>query len=96
MKFTYITEDKSMNISLTFEQTTQLVYYRGDKYYPKHTQCILEVNGLIKGVGTVVKYEGDLDNPKWAYIYSAKKALKNLNEKDLRTKFWDQILEYVN
>ena len=96
MKFTYITEDKSIKASLTFEQTNQLVHYRGEEHYPLHTQCVLEVNGLIKEVGTVIKYEGDIDNPKWAYIYSAKKALKGMPIKEIRTKFWDRILKVFN
>lgn len=99
MKMTYITHttsDKQTTTVLKFDQSTQLVHYRGATIFPLHTQCVVEVNGLIQGVGKVVKHYGDVDNPRWAYIYSAKKALKETTvPKEVRSILWKQLLDTV-
>ncbi len=88
------TDDRSVDVSLEFRQKTQLKYYRGDKYYPKHTQAILTYNGIVEEVGTVIKHHNDPDNLQYAMINAARKALRNFRLKDIRKRFWDQILMY--
>ena len=64
------------------------------KHWPKTTQCIVYKNDQIVSIGEVVKHELDKDNPYFARVLAAKKALKNAKLwKELRTKLWDKILK---
>ena len=66
--------------------------YKG-KHWPKTTQCIIKLNGLIVGFGEAVKHENDSDNAQYGRVYAAKKAFKNASIwPEMRTKLWKQIL----
>ena len=91
MKIKYTTSDQQTTTVLKFKQVTQ---YKTESTFTIHTQCVVKVNSLIQGVGTVVKYYGDIDNPKWAYFYSAKKALKDTNiTKEVKSVLWKQLIQ---
>ncbi len=63
------------------------------KHWPLTTQCILSQNSRVLAVGEVVKHEQDKDNPKYARMYSAKKAFAQRPLwKDVRKRFWAKIL----
>ncbi len=67
-----------------------------DKNWPTTTQCIIKKNGLIIGLGEVVKHINDKENPQYARTYAAKKAFKNADRvmwRELREKLWYEILK---
>ncbi len=65
------------------------------KHWPIATQCIVKRDGLIIGLGEVVKHEKDKDDPQYAKNFAAKKAFENAKYKiwrDVRTRLWTKIL----
>lgn len=90
----YMTEDKSMDIELRFITRKVLRFYHVGKAWPKHTQCLLFVNGLLKGFETIVKHAYDEDNPQNAYKRVAEQVMKNNLPKHLRNEVRKE-LNYV-
>lgn len=92
----YKTEDNSINISVEYRIGNPYRYYKGiGKSWPKTTQCLIYVNGFLKGSGEVVKHNTDPDNPKYAIKYATKKAMSCINLKYIRTALWKQIDEQL-
>lgn len=50
-------------------------YEPGGKHWPKVTQCLILHNGIVCGMGEVVKDSRDADNPVIAARLAAKKAI---------------------
>ena len=62
--------------------------YKG-KHWPKTTQCLIFLNGLLKGSGEVVKHENEKsDNFAYALRLATKKAIPCLKFKDSRIAIW--------
>ena len=80
----YITDDKSLEIRLQFIVKNTLKYTHLGKGYPKHTQCLMFSNGLLKCFKTIVKHSKDEDNQMFAYRLVAEKCLKSISNKWLR------------
>lgn len=65
------------------------------KHWPLTTQCVIKKDGLIIGIGEVVKHHNDVENPQYGKVYSAKKAFNQASRQtwpELRTRLWKQIL----
>jgi len=93
MEINYISDDKSIQIKLTYIVTHNLEISSFGKSWPKHTQCLLFYNGLLKGFGTVIKHEKDKDDPKLAIKLCTKKATECINSKWLRKDLWKIVLD---
>ena len=93
MQIDYITNDGSMRISLQDISKRKLHMYPGvGKSYPRHTQCLVFVNGLLVGFAEVVKHHKDIDNMIFATKLVTKKAIVFINLKDVRQILWDKVL----
>lgn len=89
------TEYEGTVFTLEFAVGRPLRVAHKGKHWPITTQCTIKRDGLIVGVGEVVKHEKDTNNPKYAKVYATKKAFKNAGYKiwkELRVNFWKQIL----
>lgn len=96
MEISYKTDDGSIQITLKYIVGRGFHNYPGiGKSWPKHTQCLCFVNGLMKGFGEVVKHEKDLDNQKLAYKLATKKAIEKMNLKYLRKELWLKLLNEI-
>lgn len=96
MEITYLTEDKSVEVKLVYIVRRNLKRYRGiGKCYPKHTQCLMFVNGLLRGYGEVVKHEYDEDDPSFAFKEATRRVMHKLTGKWLRTELWRLVLEKI-
>lgn len=82
--------DESMTIQLVYSCGTKLKMTSLGKTWPKHTQCLMYMNGLLQSFGTVVKHANDIDDPKFAYKLVTTKAL-TLNNKWLRKTIWGLV-----
>lgn len=92
----YSSEDESVKIKLVYIVGRRLHVYPGiGKTWPKHTQCIMYVNGLVQGFGEVVKHELDKDNPSYAFKMATTKALEQLLMKDLRKSLWQIVKKEI-
>lgn len=92
----YSSQDDSMKVKLVYIVGRRLHVYPGiGKTWPKHTQCILYVNGLVHSFGEVVKHELDNDNPGYAFKAATTKAFEKLWMKDLRKILWDKVKEEI-
>jgi len=89
----YETSDKSIKIRLEYLTGHPLRMYYVGKSYPKTTQCLMYVNGFLRGTGTVIKHEKDIDNENLAVRLATKKALPSLNIKFLRGEVWKLVLK---
>lgn len=90
------TESEGLTFTVEFTTGRPLRRNQFGKHWPLTTQCVVKRNGLVIGVGEVVKHEKDKENPKYARMYSAKKAFANADRKiwaEERTRLWKQILE---
>jgi hypothetical protein len=76
--------DNSLEIKLQFIVKNELKYTHLGKGWPKHTQCLLYTNGLLKYFETIVKHNKDEDNPIYAYRLVAEKCLKSISNKWVR------------
>ena len=81
----YITEDNSLEIRLQFIIKNRLKYTHLGKSWPKHTQCLMYSNGLLKCFETVVKHAKDEDNQMYACRLVAEKCLSNISNQWLRS-----------
>lgn len=94
----YISQDKSVEIRLQFLVNRQLKYTHLGKGWPKHTQCLMFVNGLLQCFETIVKHAKDEDNQAWAFKRVAEKCIKTLYSKETRMKIREildkDLLEY--
>ena len=82
-----------------FKTGNPLRYYHPGKTYPKTTQCIITRQGLVIGIGEVVKHHIDVDNPEYAMRAAMKKALMTETGrlklwKELRTALWAELEEF--
>lgn len=92
----YISEDKSLTIRLQFIVKNQLKYTHLGKSYPKHTQCLMYSNGLLKCFKTIVKHYKDTDDQLFAYKLVAEKCISTIDNKWLRNQIrlkLDKILQ---
>lgn len=96
METTHITSDKSYEVKLVYIVKHRLHFYRGNKSYPKHTQCLCFINGLIVGFGEVIKHENDIDNQNFAYKLATKKVINNINCKFIRKELWGKLFNNLN
>lgn len=67
--------------SVEFLTGHPLKRYWNAKYWPRVTQCVIKKDGLIIGIGEVVKHDRDIDNPRHGRLFAAKKAFKEANIK---------------
>jgi len=97
MEITYITNDKSIEVKLVYIVKTRLHNYGGiGKTWPKHTQCLMFVNGLLAGYGEVVKHEKDTDNQKFAFKEATNRVMNKMNLKFIREELWKKVLKEVD
>ncbi len=90
---TYISKDMSVTYQLAYITGRRLRGYRGDKTFPKVTQCLLYYNGLLQGFGEVVKCDEDDDNPDFAKMLATKKVMHLVWCKEARVKLWELLKE---
>lgn len=96
MEIVYKTNDESIQITLKYIVGRGFHNYPGiGKSWPKHTQCLCFVNGLMKGFGEVVKHEKDPDNQKLAYKLATKKAIDKIGLKFVRKELWLRVLDTI-
>ena len=96
MEITYKTKDESIEIKLVYIVRTRLHNYKGvGKTWPKHTQCLMFVNGLLEGYGEVVKHEKDTDNQKFAFKEATNRVMHKINLKFIREELWKKVLNEV-
>lgn len=96
MEINFKTEDSSIEIKLVYIVKLKLTYYRKNKYWPKHTQCLLFYNGLLLGFGGVVKHERDLDNQNLAYKLATKKVIDKIHFQFIRKELWKMLDTKIN
>lgn len=64
------------------------------KHWPKVTQCLIYLDGLLVSQSEVTKHANDADNQDFANKLAAKKAFATAPVwKELRNEFWKQILK---
>jgi len=86
----YTTKDTSLNIKIEYKVARSFKNYPGiGKAWPKETQCLVYINGLLRGNGSVIKHEKDLDNQEYAYKLATKKAINCINLKFIRKEIWE-------
>lgn len=73
-------KDDWRHVTVEFFTGHRLKRYWKDKYWPKTTQCLIKVDGLIAALGEVIKHEKDIDNPKDAKLFSFRKSLNEKNK----------------
>ncbi|TDO21906.1 hypothetical protein [Pedobacter duraquae] len=62
------------------------------KHWPKVTQCVIKIDGLIVSKSEVCKHSTEIDNPDFAKRLALKKAFKNYPfSRNLRVKFWNSL-----
>ncbi len=88
-------DDNSLEIKLQFITKNQLKYTHLGKSWPKHTQCLMYSNGLLKCFETVVKHERDEDNPLFAHRLVAERCLKTLSIKYLRGEVRKELNKFL-
>lgn len=89
----YKVEDDDYEVKLVYIVKRRLHNYKNiGKSYPKHTQCLCFINGLIVGFGEVVKHEADKDNQNLAYKLATKKVMDKIIFKDIRKEIWMKVL----
>jgi hypothetical protein len=97
MEITYSTEDDSIKVKLVYIVNRRFHNYEGiGKSWPKHTQCLMFINGLIAGYGEVVKHEKDEDNQKYAYLLATKKVMDKIQLKFIRKEIWEKVKDKIN
>lgn len=65
------------------------------KHWPPTTQCTIKRDGLVIGLGDVVKHDKEINNPYYGKIKAAKKAFKHAEVsiwREMRQRLWKQIL----
>lgn len=91
----YSTSDNSLEIRLQFITKRKLKYTYLGKSWPKHTQCLLFSNGLLKTFDTIIKHAKDTDNPAFAYRLVAENCLKSIKNKWLRTQVRAEVVKVL-
>lgn len=89
----YITDDKSLSYRVVYIVGRKLRGYKGDKTYPKVTQCLLFKNNLLVSFAEVVKCDNDKDNIEYAIKLVTKKVIKDVYFTDIRKSLWKLIDE---
>lgn len=93
MEVTYTSED-NFEVRLVYIVKPRYRNYPGiGKCWPKHTQCLMFINGLFVGHGEVVKHQLDEDNKRYAIVAATKKVMNKIHFTDIRKKLWEQIFE---
>ena len=95
MEINYKTDDESIDIKLLYIVKQKLTRYRKDKYWPKHTQCLLFYNGLLLGFGEVIKHEKDSDNQSLAYKLATKKVMDKIFLPYIRRELWKKLIAEI-
>jgi retron-type reverse transcriptase len=80
----YKSADSTMTILLQFRVQRRLKFTHLGKGWPKHTQCLMFIDGLLEHFETIVKHKKDEDNQLYAYKFVAEKCLKNIPNKWIR------------
>ncbi len=81
-------------VEIEFRSRHKYKRYAQGKAWPKITQCIITVDGLVVGIGNVIKHRADKNDDKYARMYSAKKAFEQSEQycwKIFRPKLWERI-----
>jgi len=94
MEINYSTKDESIQVKLQYLVGQPKSRNNYGKTWAKTTQCLVFVNGFLKGFATIVKHDSDKDNMKYAYAIVTKKALINsgIYFKFIRKEIW-KLLE---
>lgn len=96
MEISYKTQDGCMEVKLVYIVKHRYHYYRGlGKSWPKHTQCLMFINGLLIEFGEVVKHQKDPDNQAFAYKEATRKVMKRLHSPDIRKILWDKLFNEI-
>ena len=96
MEITYKTADESVEIKLVYIVKHRLKVYGGiGKSWPKHTQCLLFMNGLLLGFGEVVKHKEDKDNQAFAFKEATRRVIDKINIKFMREEIWRKVLSAI-
>ena len=95
MKCFYETSDKSLKYEFHFIQKSKLVMTHLGKTYPKHTQCLMFENGLLKHFSTIKKHSKDDDDLFFALRYTFEDCIKNINLKWLRNEIRNDIIPQI-
>lgn len=88
-------EDNSLEIKLQFISKPQLKYTHLGKSWPKHTQCLMYSNGLLKCFETILKHERDEDNPLFAHRLVAERCMKNIHNKWIRGEVRKELSKFL-
>lgn len=92
MTILYTTDDNSINVKLTFNQASRMIITHAGKSLPKHTQCLLYVNGVLEHFSTIRKHYKDEDNQNEAFHISAVQAAMQLKPLWLRDAVLNKII----
>jgi len=95
MEITYKSKDESIEIKLVYIVKHRFHRYSIGKSWPKHTQCLLFVDGLLLGFGEVVKHNQDEDNQEFAYKKATQKILHLINLREIRKELWNKVLNEI-
>lgn len=96
MEITYTTEDGSIEVRLLYIVKRRLRNYPGiGKSWPKHTQCLCFLNGLMHSFGEVVKHEKDPDNQAYAFKKATEIAVEEINLKHVRSELWVKVRQGI-
>lgn len=91
----YASDDNSLRYKLLYITGRKLRGRKGDKTWPKVTQCLLFQNELLIACGEVVKCDDDKDNMSYALITVTKKIINEIWFKELRKPIWDKLFEKI-
>lgn len=96
MELIYTSGDNTLTVKLVYIVKSQIKYYRGvGKAWPKHTQCLVFVDGLFHGFGEVVKHDQDIDNQAFALKLATKKAIVNVDDYYARKALWSKLFNEI-
>lgn len=87
--------DGTMIIRLEFRVQRRLKFTHLGKGWPKHTQCLMFIDGLLEHFETIVKHKKDEDNQLYAYKLVAEKCLKTISNKWIRSQVRIKLDEFL-
>ena len=97
MKIEYKSKDNSYHVELEYFNKCVMKKYPGiGKSYPVLTQCILKINGVLRGFGEVTKHHQDEHNLKYACVYATKKIINKVVFKDTRKILWNELFKKLD
>ncbi len=87
-------EDGGHIFSVDFITGFPIRFSHRGKHWPVTTQCIIKHNGLVIGIGEVVKHENEINNPQYGKVNAARKAFKGTKIwREMRERLWKEILK---